>query len=175
MSTQPGVTISPLASISSRPAAETWPTSTTGKFVYPVAVVIPLADEVTDNQELDGNIQTVTETIGVIVEFDSTADRRGQTAVSQVEAMKYSLFSALLNWAVNPARGARGLYYAGGELVTFDRARLFWMWRFSFDAQISDADGFQISGDPLTDVKSTVNPDAPFDIVVPIIFDSNVG
>jgi hypothetical protein len=148
---------------------------TTGKFVYPVAVVIPLEDAASDNTLLDGNQQTVTETIGVIAEFDATADRRGQTAVSQVEAMKYSLFGALLNWLIDPTRSARGLYYAGGELVTFDRARLFWMFRFSFDAQISDADGFQISGDPLVDVKSTVNPDAPVDVAIPIIFDSNVG
>ena len=56
--------------------------------------------------------------------------------------MKYAIFRALLNWNIDPERGARGLYYAGGELLTFDRARLFWMYRMSFDATISDADGF---------------------------------
>ncbi len=147
----------------------------TGKFVYPVAVVIPLEDEVADNVLLDGNTQIITETVGVIVEFDATADRRGQAAVSQVEAMKYSLFGALLNWLIDPNRGARGLYYAGGELLQFDRARLFWMFRFSFDATISDADGFLPRGDPLTDVRSTVNLDYPADVVTPIILDTNVG
>ena len=128
----------------------------TGKFAYPVAVVIPLEDEAASNDLMDGVVQVVTETVGIIVEFDATADRRGQAAVSQVEAMKYALFGAVLNWLIDPNRGARGLYYAGGELLDFDRARLFWMFRFSFDATITDADGFVASGDPLTSVIETI-------------------
>jgi hypothetical protein len=48
----------------------------TGKFVYPAAVVIPLEDEGSSNDLLDGNLQTVTETIGVIVEFDASVRSR---------------------------------------------------------------------------------------------------
>ena len=48
----------------------------TGKFAYPTAVVIPLEDEPGANDLLDGTIQTVIETVGVIVEFDASADRR---------------------------------------------------------------------------------------------------
>ena len=140
----------------------------TGKFVYPTAVVIPLEDEPGSNDLLDGNIQTVIETIGVIVEFDASADRRGQAAVSQVEAMKYQIFRALLNWNIDPERGARGLYYAGGELLTFDRARLFWMYRMSFDATISDADGFVPGGDPLVNITETIQPDTPVNLAPPM-------
>jgi hypothetical protein len=140
----------------------------TGKFAYPTAVVIPLEDEPGSNDLLDGNIQTVIETIGVIVEFDASADRRGQTAVSQVEAMKYQIFGALLNWNIDPERGARGLYYAGGELLTFDRARLFWMYRMSFDATISDADGFVPGGDPLVNITETIQPDTPVNLAPPM-------
>jgi len=141
----------------------------TGKFAYPAAVVIPLEDDAGDNELLDGNTQTVTETIGVIVEFDATADRRGQGGVSQAEAMKYALFAALLNWLIDPARGARGLYYAGGELLTFDRARLFWIYRMSFDATITDGDGFVPRGDPLTNVTETIQPDDPINLATPIV------
>ena len=140
----------------------------TCKFAYPTAVVIPLEDEPRSNDLLDGNIQTVIETIGVIVEFDASADRRGQTAVSQVEAIKYQIFRALLNWNIDPERGARGLYYAGGELLTFDRARLFWMYRMSFDATISDADGFVPGGDPLVNITETIQPDTPIDLAPPM-------
>ena len=140
----------------------------TGKFAYPTAVVIPLEDEPGSNDLLDGNIQTVIETIGVIVEFDASADRRGQTAVSQVEAIKYQIFRALLNWNIDPERGARGLYYAGGELLTFDRARLFWMYRMSFDATISDADGFVPGGDPLVNITETIQPDTPVNLALPM-------
>ena len=147
----------------------------TGKLAYPTAVVIPLEDEPGSNDLLDGNIQTVIETIGVIVEFDASADRRGQTAVSQVEAMKYQIFRALLNWNIDPERGARGLFYAGGELLTFDRARLFWMYRMSFEATISDADGFVPRGDPLTNVTETIQPDDPIKLATPIVAEEAVG
>ena len=141
----------------------------TGKFAYPAAVVIPREDDAADNDLLDGNTQTVTETVGIIVEFDATADRRGQGGVSQAEAMKYALFGALLNWLIDPNRGARGLYYAGGELLSFDRARLFWMYRMSFDATITDADGFIPRGDPLTNVTETIQPDDPANLAAPIV------
>jgi len=148
---------------------------TTGKLAYPSAVVIPLEDDAQDNELMDGLQQTVTETIGVVVEFDATADRRGQGAVSQVEAMKYALHSALLNWHIDPTRSARGLYYAGGELLTFDRARLFWMFRYSFDASITDADGFQISGDPLTNLTGSIYPSGTIGIGDVITIESSVG
>jgi hypothetical protein len=143
---------------------------TTGKFAYPAAVVIPLEDDAgASNELLDGNTQVVTETVGIIVEFDATADRRGQGGVSQAEAMKYALFGALLNWLIDPNRGARGLYYAGGELLSFDRARLFWMYRMSFDATITDDDGFILRGDPLTNITETMQPDDPVNLALPIV------
>jgi len=144
----------------------------TGKLAYPSAAVIPLEDEPGSNDLLDGNLQEVTETIGVIVMFDASADRRGQAAVSQVEAMKYAMFRALLSWRIDPGRGARGLYYAGGELLTFDRARLFWMYRLSFDATISDADGFPPLGDQLTNITETIQPDDPLKLALPVITES---
>jgi hypothetical protein len=147
----------------------------TGKFVYPAAVVIPLEDEAGSNDLLDGNLQIVTETIGVIVEFDASADRRGQAGVSPVEAMKYALFRALLSWVIDPERGARGLFYAGGELLTFDRARLFWMYRMSFEATITDGDGFVPRGDPLTNVTETIQPDDPIKLATPIVAEEAVG
>jgi hypothetical protein len=145
----------------------------TGKLAYPSAVVIPLEDEPGSNDLLDGNLQEVTETIGVIVMFDASADRRGQAGVSQVEHMKYAMFRALLSWQIEPERGARGLYYAGGELLTFDRARLFWMYRMSFEATISDADGFVPRGDPLTNVTETISLDDPFDVAQPIMVEES--
>ena len=144
----------------------------TGKLAYPSAVVIPLEDDPGSNDLLDGNLQEVVETIGVIVMFDASADRRGQAAASQVERMKYAMFRALLSWQIDPQRGARGLYYAGGELLTFDRARLFWMYRMSFDATISDADGFVPRGDPLTTITETIQPDDPLNLATPVITES---
>jgi hypothetical protein len=89
--------------------------------------------------------------------------------------MKYALFGALLSWVIDPTRGARGLYYAGGELLTFDRARLFWMYRMSFDATISDGDGFPPSGDKLTNVTETIQPDDPINLATPITAEESAG
>ncbi len=127
-------------------------TDAQGRLAYPSAVVIPLEDDA----ELDDSVrgpqlnQLVHERIGVIVEFDATADRRGQTAVDQVEEMKYALFGALLNWHIAPERSARGIYYAGGRLLDFDRARLFWQFDFALDVEITDGDGFSVSGERIT-------------------------
>lgn len=141
----------------------------TGKLAYPSAVVIPLEDEPGGNDLLDGTLQTVVETVGIIAMLDATADRRGQTAASGVEALKYQIFRALHGWNIDPARGARGLYYAGGELLTFDRARLFWMYRMSFEATITDADGFQPGGDPLMGIVETIHADDPLNLGPPIV------
>ena len=128
----------------------------TGALAYPAAAVIPLADDVTANLVANGLVQTVTEMIAVIVIFDATRDRRGQAGVSGVEAMRADLFRALLGWNIDPNRGARGLYYAGGEVLQFDRARLFYEFRFAFEATITEADGFLRYGDPLVEVRETI-------------------
>jgi hypothetical protein len=146
----------------------------TGKLSYPAAVVYPLDDEASPSADATGLLQIVTETIGVIVEFDATADRRGQGGVSQVEATKYAIFGALLNWAIDPSRSSHGLYYGGGSLIKFDRARLFWEYRFSFDATITDADGFIPRGDPLTNILGTIHIDDPVDAAPPIVMDIKV-
>jgi hypothetical protein len=73
----------------------------TSKFVYPAAVVIALEDETGSNDRLDGNIENVTDTVRVAVEFDASADRRGRAGVSQVEAMKCAPFGALLSWVMD--------------------------------------------------------------------------
>ena len=99
----------------------------------------------------------------------ANAGNQDEAAVSQVEAMKFRIFRALLGWNIDPNRSARGLYYAGGELLTFDRARLFWMYRMSFEATISDADGFIPGGDPLTDIVETIQPDDPINLATPIV------
>ena len=58
---------------------------TTGVLTYPAAVVVPLEDDADQNDTMDGLFQqTVTEKIAVIVEFDATADRRGQAGVDDL-------------------------------------------------------------------------------------------
>jgi hypothetical protein len=48
------------------------------------------------------------------------------------------------------------------------------MYRMSFDATISDADGFVPRGDPLTNITETIQPDNPVDLATPVIVEETV-
>lgn len=140
-----------------------------GKLAYPCAVVIPLDDQAEEMDDAQGPQlnQMVTERMGVIVEFDASADRRGQTGVDQVQAMKYALHAAVLNWNPEPARSTNGLRYAGGRLLQLDRARLFWQFDYQLQCLLTDGDGFQLRGDPLTDIEGHITgfePEIVFDV-----------
>jgi hypothetical protein len=144
----------------------------------PAGFVMPLDDDAGDNDSYPGLYQPVTERIGVVVEFDNTtrsdADARtGFSGADQVYPMRANIFSAVLSWIPTDqvGRAARGFSYGGGRLLTFDRARLFWQFEFTLDTLITDADGFPISGDPLTDVRGTIQPSGDPGLAIPIIFD----
>ena len=149
-------------------------TDASGNLQYPNAIVIPLGSEARDNELPHGPAleQIVTETFAVVVEFDASQDRRGQAGADQIDAMRYSLYAALLNWHADEARSEEGLNYAGDEPLPFDRARLFWQFRFSLNVTVTDADGFLPRGDPLTQVQSTVPGETPQ--TPPIVFNANV-
>lgn len=142
----------------------------------PAAYVIPLDDDDGPNENQTGLFQRGTERFGVIVVFDNATDlvndRRGQAATSNYGPMKLALRAALLNWIPPPipgdvVRSARGLYAAGGELVSADRARLFYQWVFALDVQFTGADGFQATFDSLEQVDATTTTGVEALILVP--------
>jgi hypothetical protein len=129
----------------------------------PAAYVIPLSDEATDNDEQNALYQVVTEGFGVVVEFDNTADRRGQGVTALYETARAGLFRALLNWNLDPDRCVQGVQYAGGHLLQFDRARLFYQWEFSHKIVIGNEDGAPTASTPLRRIDANSNPgDPPF-------------
>jgi hypothetical protein len=137
----------------------------------PAAYVIPLDDEPGENLDLSDSQQISVERIGVIVVFSNAdavalGDRRGQAASSLFEPTKWAIFKALINWrpdssvenptvisATDPGadHAARGLYYAGGRLIGFDLARLFYQWDFALEVTITDDDGWKATGVPLNE------------------------
>jgi hypothetical protein len=132
--------------------------------LLPAAYVLRLADDTTPNDLFPGLQQLVEERMAVVVEFDNTtgadADRRtGFAGVNQVDAMRANLWAGLLSW-IPPdqvGRAARGFSYGGARLLDFDRARLFWEFDFTIETTLTDADGVQLSGDPLTQIQGTVD------------------
>ena len=145
----------------------------------PAAYVLPLEDEPSELHNQTGYQQTVRERIGVIVDLDNSADRRGQEASSRaVDVMRAALLLALANWRTDELRQSRGFTYAGGGLIreTLNRARLQWQFDFTVETLISDEDVWQPPTEPLTDIRATVTDetgDAPdhtlatFDVALP--------
>ena len=137
----------------------------------PAAYVVPLDDEASENDIQNALRQTVTERIGVIVEFDNSPDRRGQGVTLNYQPIRTALFAALLNWHPPPDEAAiRGVEYAGGHLLQFDRGRLFFQWEFSRPVMIDASDGFQIGSEPLLEIDANDdagNPPFPTHVVLP--------
>lgn len=144
----------------------------------PAAYVIPLDMDAGENKSLNGVYQICTERIGIIVAIDNSADRRGQGAVAGVDQVQKAIFSAILNWrpdstidnpgswqATNPQADheTRGFRSDGAFLRGWDRARLFYEWDFALDVTITDADGWQPTGTPITSVGIHADLGAPFD------------
>jgi hypothetical protein len=130
----------------------------------PSAFVLPLEDDPENTNDMGGSYhQFITEKIGVVVEIDNTADRRGQGASSQMGAARAALFAALLKWLPDPDNQERGFEYDKGGLLDFDRARLWWQFDFRIRTLISDADCWQVAGVPLLDLQFS----RPADVFTP--------
>lgn len=129
----------------------------------PAAYVLPLDDEADANDEQNGYRQLVSERVGVVVEFDNTVDRRAQGVTVRYEAMRSALFRALLNWNPDPERAARGFTYAGGRLLQFDRARLFYQFDFALEIVIDGLDdGWEQPSEPLEIITANAAVSDPF-------------
>ena len=120
----------------------------------PAAYVRPLDEEAEPNTSLNSLRQLVTERFGVIVIFDNSADRRGQTVTSLYDGTRAAIWRAILNWSVDPVRASRGIEYGGGQLLAHDRARLLYQWEFTLQITVSAADGWQITADPLLEIDA---------------------
>jgi hypothetical protein len=133
----------------------------------PAAYVVPLGQEAEANILGNGLEQTVHERVGVIVVLETLkvggemdpSDRRAQAASAYTDTIRQALFTAILNWRpdwdpANPTlnREARGLYFNSADFPAeagWDRARFFYQYIFTLDTMFTDADGWQLLGDPL--------------------------
>lgn len=148
----------------------------------PAAYVIPLDQDADENTSMPGLNQIVHERVGIIVVLNTlaaggapdSADRRGQAAAAGIDAFKYALFRAVLNWRpdFDPAtptanREARGIYFVGAgfpEAGAFDRARFFYQFTFGLDTTITDDDGWQQPVTDLIEIQGTITNADPLAI-----------
>lgn len=122
-------------------AAEYAQISETVKMPTPAAYVVPMDDEVSQQESSNGYRQVVRDVFAVIVVLSNTTDERGQTSVVAVEDIRTELFAALLGWSPD-ARHDR-IEYEGGQIMAIDRARLFYQFEFAADMELREEDTYQ--------------------------------
>lgn len=115
-------------------AAEYKPIPDTAKMKLPSAWVIPLDDNVGEQQSQTDYHQELTEGFAVIVIMDNTPDQRGQSAAFDVvHNIRAELWKALLGWE---QEGYDPIEYDGGNLLDMNRAHLYYQFDFSAKTDI---------------------------------------
>ena len=134
----------------------------------PAAYVVPLDQDSDGNSAMVGLYQFVRKIIGVVVELDARADRRGQDPSMNYETIEKALFSALLNWKPEDCitQNNQGFWFHGGRFLDLDRARLFYQWEFALNYILDDTDGWQDLGVPLESIEVDIWKVPPQDMSV---------
>ena len=122
-------------------AAEYAQLSEAAKLNFPSAYVVPLDDETEQQESSNGYRQIVSDVFAVIVVLSNTTDERGQTSIMQVQAIRKELWAALLGW--KPDTEHDRIEYDGGQLMSVDRARLYYQFEFKSAFQINESDTWQ--------------------------------
>lgn len=122
-------------------AAEFAPVTESTALSVPAAYVIPMDDSPEPSISQNSVRQRLQETFGVIVALNNKADERGQASAKSVHAVRAELWAALLGW--QPESRYDGVAYEGGNLLSVDRARLWWRFEFSAYMELGPEDGFQ--------------------------------
>lgn len=112
----------------------------------PAAYVLPREQDAEPNQLIAGGLlQQIAVHVGVVVELDAQRDRRGQDPVMGLGEIGGQIFGSVLGIVIGNCRMSPGkpVEFARAGYLALDRARLFYEWVFSFNWQLTDADGFQ--------------------------------
>lgn len=99
-------------------------------WTVPAAFVVPLSEETAPNALVgDTQAQNVVIEFGVAALVSNASDEPGFTAAEAVVDLFAEVRAALCGW---PDDGSMApINYVSGQLGDFDRARLWWEWRFS--------------------------------------------
>ncbi len=107
----------------------------------PCAFVVPLDDNPGPSRSANSVRQTLEDGFAVIVAVANTTDERGQKSANDIHTLRAEVWAALLGW--RPTEDYEGIVYDGGNLLTHDRARLWYQFEFSAAMEIGPEDGWQ--------------------------------
>ena len=129
---------------------------------FPACYVVPLGLEAQFNDTTNALYQPITERVGVVVEFDNTDDRRGQSVTLIYHPMQVELFAALLNWrGTDRPHSLRGFEIASADMLQSDRARIFYQWVFTLEGVLTELDGWHEPTEPLVRIEANGSPGDP--------------
>ena len=104
----------------------------------PAAYVIPTSEQPGDQISQNGYRQIVIEQFSVVVALSNRSDERGQAATGSLQLIREELFRALLGF--QPTENYDAIAFEGGQMVSMDRARMYFEFEFSTGYEIGPAD-----------------------------------
>lgn len=111
------------------------------KLLVPAAYVIPLDDSAEAQASSNGYMQTIKDSFSVVVVLSNSNDERGQTSIHGITAVRKAVWKALLGW--QPDVQHDRIEYEGGQLLSLDRARMYYQLEFSADTELGVEDTYQ--------------------------------
>lgn len=109
---------------------------------FPSGYVVPLDDEVGEQESSNGYKQVITDKFAVIVVFNNKADALGKHAIGQARNLiRKELFRALLGWSPDEEHGR--IQYEGSALLEVTRAHLYFQFEFSAETELGEEDTWQ--------------------------------
>ncbi len=107
----------------------------------PCAYVIPLDDSPQESRAMNSVRQALTDSFAVIVAVSNVTDEKGQGSAHSIDSLRTELWAALLGW--QPTARYDGITYEGGQLLSLDRARLWYQFEFGALMELEPSDGYQ--------------------------------
>ena len=77
--------------------------------------------------------QVVTLRLGVVLAIRNSRDRRGEDALTELEAARVAVRNALLGWQPADAETAGGMTFLRGQVAEFTEKTVWWQDEFSLD------------------------------------------
>lgn len=109
---------------------------------FPSGYVIPMDDEVGEQQSKNGYLQEVRDMFAVVVVFNNKMDGRGQHAVTQaIHSIRKELLRAILAW--EPDSEHDRIEYEGGTVLHVNRSQLYYQFEFSSKTVLMEEDTWQ--------------------------------
>jgi hypothetical protein len=96
--------------------------------LMPAAWVVPIAEDARPSEAANALRQVQTTVFGVLLAVGDRADRRGEAAGDDLDAVKAALHAALIGWTPPGASGP--VEYVGGDVLEVETAALWWLAKY---------------------------------------------